>query len=241
MLTFKTKTAQIQKLPFFIVWQLLVVVIIQFTLGFIVLPVARAQVNFDKDAYDTLLEDSDKRIKDQKKRRLQRDADLLREEAEAKKADDLRSKRPLFGSRMVYSDDSDDHDENKNKIFETSVKKRDRDRQMNVTLRLDVDDDDLLDSMKPDRIAKKDKEEEKEKAEKERDEDRELVKRREERKEVFDKLTDRPYFVMDWVPSDPDSTSNGGFGILNGNGRPVPYNLNGFPNVQRILPWEIGN
>ncbi|MDR3615712.1 MAG: hypothetical protein P4L53_19295 [Candidatus Obscuribacterales bacterium] len=243
MLAFDNKKTQTQKLPFFIAWQFLALFFIQLTLGAIVLPAALAQANFDNDAYATLLEDEDKRIKDLRKKRLQRDADLLKEEAEAKKSDDLRKKRPLFGSRNVDGDDgddSDDSDENKNKIFESSVKKRDRDRQLHVTLRLDVDDDDQLDSMKPDPTKKKDeKEDEKAKAEKEREEDKELAKRREERKEAFDDLTDKPYFAMDWVPSAPDATSNGGFGLLDGNGRPVPYHLNGHPNLQRGMPWDL--
>ena len=229
MLAFKTKNAQIEKLPFFIGGQLLLIVLIQFTLGFFVLPIARAQETFDKDTFDTLLDDADKRIKDLRKKRLQRDADLFKEEAEAKQSDELRRKRPIFGSKKVDSgdnDDGDNDDEDKNKIFETSIKKRVRDRQLNVTLRLDVDDDDQLDSMKP---------------AKERDEDKELAKRREERREAFNALTDKPYYVMDWVPSNPDGTSNGAFGLLDGNGRPVPYHLNGFPNLQRKFPWDLGN
>ena len=223
------------------------IVLTQFTFGLIVPPIARAQETFDKDAYETLLEESDKRLRDQKKKRLQRDADILREETEAKESDELRKKRPLFGSRKLASDDDedDDIDEKKNKIFETSIKKRDRDRKLNVTLRLDVDSDDQLESMKADPIKKKDEEEEEEeekaKTEKERDEDKELAKRRKERKEAFDDLTDKPYFVMDWVPSAPDGTSNGGFGLLDGNGRPVPYHLNGHPDLQRGMPWDLND
>jgi hypothetical protein len=227
----KTKTEQIQKLPFSVVWQMLGMLLLQSVFGIVGLMeprIASAAETFDKDTYDTLLEESDKRIKDMKKKRMQRDLDRLKEEAEDRKSDDLRQKRPVFGSRKVASDDSDDSDENKNKIFATSEKKRDRDRQMNVTIRLDVDDDDQLESMKADPVKKKDI-----------DEDKELAKRREERKEAFDDLTDKPYYTMDWVPSPPDGTSNGGFGLLNGNGRPVPYHLNGHPNLQRGMPWDL--
>jgi hypothetical protein len=241
MLAFKTTKSQIQKLPLFIVGQLLTLLFIQVLPASIILPAAVAQENFDKDAYDTLLEEADKRIKELRKKRMQRDADLLKEDAEAKKEDLLRKKRPLFGSQKLASDDDedDDIDEKKNKIFEASVKKRDRDRELKATLKLDVDDDDQLESMKPTPMEKKDDEDEKAKAEKERDIDKELAKKRDERKHAFDDLTDKPYFAMDWVPSDPDDTSNGAFGLLDGNGRPVPYHLNGHPDLERGMPWDL--
>jgi len=45
----------------------------------------------------------------------------------------------------------------------------------------------------------------------------------------------------DWVPSKPDPLQNGGFGISIGNGRPVPYKLNGHINIERKLPWQDDN
>lgn len=42
-----------------------------------------------------------------------------------------------------------------------------------------------------------------------------------------------PTLVKDWVPSEPDLTSNGGFSIAPDNGSPVPYNLNGHVDIQR--------
>lgn len=60
------------------------------------------------------------------------------------------------------------------------------------------------------------------------------------RKELWRDLT-RSTAIGDWVPSPADPTDNGGFGLGQDNGAPVPYNLNGFPNVQRKLPWQAGN
>lgn len=47
--------------------------------------------------------------------------------------------------------------------------------------------------------------------------------------------------IGDWVPSTPDPTSNGAFGLGADNGAPVPYNLNGHPDPERKLPWAKGN
>jgi hypothetical protein len=43
--------------------------------------------------------------------------------------------------------------------------------------------------------------------------------------------------IGDWVPSKADPTNNGGFSHPHDNGKPVPYTLNGFPDVQRKVPW----
>lgn len=232
---------KIDKQRFQIARQIVVIAVLQFTFGLFVIPDGNAQLNFDDDAYGTLIRDADKRIKEMKKIRKQREEDLVREDALAKEEQLLREKRPVFGSRKVGDSDEDNGndklDEDQNKIFSASVKKREKDRRMKVTLTLDVDDDDNLDSMKSDKDKKAD--EEKEEAEKERDEeDRKLAKRREERKAAFDDLTDKPYFEAHWVPSDYDPLSNGGFGTDDGNGRPVPYHLNGHPDLQRSMPWD---
>ncbi|MBX9695735.1 MAG: hypothetical protein K2Z81_25345 [Cyanobacteria bacterium] len=47
-----------------------------------------------------------------------------------------------------------------------------------------------------------------------------------------------PGMLQDWVPSKPDPISNGGFINEDGNGRPVPYRLNGHLDPERKLPWE---
>lgn len=203
-------------------------------------PAAMAQLNFDNDAYGTLIEDAKKRIEEMKKARIQRDADLIREDAEAKEEEEARRKRPVFGSQKVESVNDDDDDSEDNKIFDASVKKRDQNRSMHVTLKLDVDDNDQLESMKSDSTEKDDEERAKEEADKEREEEeKKLAKRKTERKEAFDDLVDKAYFSSDWVPSDYDPLSNGGFGVDDGNGRPVPYHLNGHPNLQRGMPWDL--
>jgi hypothetical protein len=43
--------------------------------------------------------------------------------------------------------------------------------------------------------------------------------------------------IGDWVPSKPDPTDNGGFTHAHDNGKPVPYTLNGHPDLQRKVPW----
>jgi hypothetical protein len=43
--------------------------------------------------------------------------------------------------------------------------------------------------------------------------------------------------IGDWVPSKPDPTDNGGFSHPHDNGKPVPYTLNGHPDLQRKVPW----
>ena len=53
--------------------------------------------------------------------------------------------------------------------------------------------------------------------------------------------TPPPGMLHDWVPSPPDPGSNGGFGLGADNGAPVPYNLNGFPDLERGLPWKPAN
>ena len=45
----------------------------------------------------------------------------------------------------------------------------------------------------------------------------------------------------DWVPSPPDPTAMGSFGLSQGNGRPVPYRLNGHVDMERGVPWEPGH
>lgn len=56
-----------------------------------------------------------------------------------------------------------------------------------------------------------------------------------------DLTTPPPGMLHDWVPSSPDPTNSGGFGLGPENGAPVPYNLNGFPDLQRGLPWKPGS
>lgn len=55
-----------------------------------------------------------------------------------------------------------------------------------------------------------------------------------DRKELEDKSLD----LHDWVPSPPDKSANGGFGLDKDNGRPVPYRLNGHLEINRGLPWK---
>lgn len=50
-----------------------------------------------------------------------------------------------------------------------------------------------------------------------------------------------PGMLQDWVPSKPDPTASGSFGLGADNGAPVPYTLNGFPDLQRGLPSPKGN
>lgn len=47
-----------------------------------------------------------------------------------------------------------------------------------------------------------------------------------------------PGMLHDWVPSKVDRLNNGGFTGEEGNGHPVPYNLNGWIEIDRKLPWE---
>jgi hypothetical protein len=60
-------------------------------------------------------------------------------------------------------------------------------------------------------------------------------------KKEWQKLSEAHDLLGDWVPSRPDRESNGGFGTNIGNGRPVPYKLNGHIEIERKLPWEADN
>jgi hypothetical protein len=51
------------------------------------------------------------------------------------------------------------------------------------------------------------------------------------------RLTKPQDLIGDWVPSKPDPTANGGFSHPHDNGKPVPYTLNGHPDLQRKVPW----
>jgi hypothetical protein len=69
------------------------------------------------------------------------------------------------------------------------------------------------------------------------DYDKKKIKR--EDREKYKELTrDIPGVFHDWVPSPVDRLQNGGFTGEPGNGYPVPYNLNGFIEIERKLPWE---
>lgn len=46
-----------------------------------------------------------------------------------------------------------------------------------------------------------------------------------------------PGMFHDWVPDKVDPLQNGGFTIAPDNGSPVPYHLNGHPDLERGLPW----
>lgn len=65
-----------------------------------------------------------------------------------------------------------------------------------------------------------------------------IDRRLEESKIQWKVLSSTRQVLNDWSPADPDITNNGGFGKEKDNGRPVPYKLNGFPTIQRGLPWE---
>lgn len=64
-----------------------------------------------------------------------------------------------------------------------------------------------------------------------------LMHEEEERKYMEESSSDKygviPPLVRDWVPDEPDLTSNGGFSIAPFNGTPVPYDLNGHVDIQR--------
>ncbi|MBY0357479.1 MAG: hypothetical protein K2W82_05705 [Candidatus Obscuribacterales bacterium] len=66
----------------------------------------------------------------------------------------------------------------------------------------------------------------------ERDKNR-LDEDREGTQAYEDKFGKIPTLLRDWVPDEPDLSSNGGFSIAPYNGSPVPYNLNGFVDLQR--------
>jgi hypothetical protein len=47
--------------------------------------------------------------------------------------------------------------------------------------------------------------------------------------------------ILDWVPGQVDRLNNGGFGLTEFNGRPVPYRLNGHIDIERGYPWDEGD
>lgn len=51
----------------------------------------------------------------------------------------------------------------------------------------------------------------------------------------------KPTPLGDWVPASVDPEDNGGFGVDDGNGRPVPYRLNGHVGIERGYPWDPSN
>lgn len=69
---------------------------------------------------------------------------------------------------------------------------------------------------------------------------RHLDKQREKARERFLDLSHRDDVMpgADWAPSKMDPESNGGFGTPDDNGSPVPYHLNGHPDLQRRPAWE---
>ena len=50
-----------------------------------------------------------------------------------------------------------------------------------------------------------------------------------------------PYMLHDWVPDKAKPIHNGGFERMPDNGSPVPYHLNGHPDLERKLPWDIAD
>jgi len=61
-----------------------------------------------------------------------------------------------------------------------------------------------------------------------------------DREEAERKLHEAPADILysDWVPSKVVRQDNGGFGIAEDNGAPVPYRLSGHINIERGFPWN---
>lgn len=106
------------------------------------------------------------------------------------------------------------------------------------------DDDDKPDAMQPDKIQAYDKhhildrdDDRKRDDKDDKDKDRDVIRGaiRSSLGEVKGPIQEMPW---DWLPDKFDPLDNAGFTTSPDNGSPVPYRLNGHPDLEKGRPWD---
>lgn len=189
------------------------------------------------------LEDSDRRHEEERKRLKKRERELEEQtEAADRRFQQMQSQGPLFmGHGVGGEDDMAASAQRSETAFDqglttgTSKEKGNLPAVIKGHLSASLDT-----SFDPDDPIAKFKDKKKDSLE---DDDEKLARTKkmmDEKKEWKDFIY-TPEILLDWVPTTPDPTSMGAFGLDPDNGSPVPYNLNGYPDLERKLPWAKGN